>query len=186
MCHDNSTDFFHWTWRCRDSWSTWHVHHISTLGQLPSYIPCTSLLSLWLSRSPPEALFDTFYINLWISLSTPASFLCVYITPPSHLLDLFAMPARGYDLSSNISVLTFPVTRVTWEVMIKTCWAYSIKFHFHLQFVILNHQLCAFILNPFYIFISFFITVESTTDVSKVKSWSIIVLTIFSEVLLNF
>lgn len=45
-------------------------------------VPCTSLLSLWLSWSPPEALFNTFYINLWIcAVNSCLSLVCLYYTP---------------------------------------------------------------------------------------------------------
>lgn len=77
-------------------------------GWLPSHVSLRSPLLLSLAYA--QCLFRCIFyksVFFWINLSTSACVSSVRLTPPSCLLDLFIMPARGDCVSNTITLLVF-------------------------------------------------------------------------------
>lgn len=117
-------------------------------GWLPSHVSLRSPLLLLLVYT--QCLFRCIFyksVFFWINLSTSACVSSVRLTPPSCLLDLFIMPARGDCVSNTITLRVFSLRAVTREASFDRTWGCLISTFSSAVSVFLNLQVFSFSLN---------------------------------------
>lgn len=128
----------HRTHRLSDSWFTWHVHYILSIW-LNAITHFHALSSFCLSWSVAVPYFDAFFQKPLSIISKPPPMyrvsLHVHLTPPSCLLDLFIMPARGNCVRTLLGFMFF-----VWDTTVtrEACWLLLIlvSFWFHFSCVL--------------------------------------------------
>lgn len=141
-------------------------------GWLPSHVSLRSPLLLSLVYT--QCLFQCIFyksVFFWINLSTSACVLSVRLTPPSCLLDLFIMPARGDCVSNTINLFFFSVRAVTWEASLRDrAWGRLISTFSSAVSVFLNLQVFSFSLNRSIFF--HFMPPSQALITKNIKSWN--------------